>query len=123
MRVDPRFVVGAEASGWTNNLPEDEVREFIGGIQGVTYFYPRPAPWYLKAGIGWMGYGAEDVSSKGIGVQLGAGYEFAVPGGLTMSNFVNLAATSFAQLRSEDETLADEASVTLVQIGVAVTRR
>jgi hypothetical protein len=121
--IGPRLSLGGEGIGWTRTGGED-VREIVASAQGVAYYQPRPGGGLvLKAGAGWVGYRADDVGSNGLGVQVGAGYEFHAGSGFSLNNYVNLVASSFTSLKTAGNTLADGVSVTLFQFGVGVTRR
>ncbi|MGH7469373.1 MAG: outer membrane beta-barrel protein [Longimicrobiales bacterium] len=121
------ILLGAEGNAWTRDL-EENGREWVRGVTGVGYLYPRPGgSFYVKAGVGYLGYRAEDeedeIGTGSIGVQLGAGYEFRIGSNLHITNYMNLLTSSFGKLRSEDDVVVDDVSVTLLQIGVGLTRR
>ncbi len=122
--LNSKVALGGEFSGWTHNIEEDEVRELIGAAQAVGYFYPRPnGMWYLKGGLGWMTYRADKAFSNGVGVQLGGGYEFPIGGGLTLTNYLSIMALAFSSIRTEDDIVLDDVGISLLQIGMGVTRR
>lgn len=121
--VSPRLSLGGEGIGWTRT-DEEDVREIVASAQGVAYYQPRPGGGLvLKAGAGWVGYRADEIGSNGVGIQLGAGYEFHAGSAFSLNNYVNLVASSFTSLKTAGNTLADGVSVTLFQFGVGVTRR
>jgi hypothetical protein len=128
MNVRDGILIGAEGNAWTRDL-EENGREWVGGIGAVGYLYPRPAgSLFVKVGIGYLTYRADNeeddqITMGSLGVQLGAGYEFRIGTSLHITNYMNLLASSFGKLRSGDTEVVDDVSVTLLQIGVGLTRR
>jgi hypothetical protein len=122
------LLLGAEANVWTRREGEDG-RDWVGNIGAVGYLYPQvDGPLYLKAGLGYLMFQSSENEGNGdstgsVGVQLGAGYEFRIAPGLYMTNYANLLASSFGSLRGDDAEVIDNVGVTLLQIGVGLTRR
>jgi hypothetical protein len=115
------IVIGAEANVWTHE--REDVREWTRSLSAVAYMNPRGAL-FLKAGAGQLSYQAEeDLTANMLGVQLGGGYEFKVGRSLYITNHLNLLAGSYGSLRSEGAQVVDDVSVTLVQLGIGLTRR
>jgi hypothetical protein len=54
---------------------------------------------------------------------LGAGYELPITPTLSITNTIGLIASSFGALRAEGGTVADDVSISLLQVGVALTHR
>lgn len=119
----PGLLVGGELNVWTRQ--RGGLRENAGALGVVAYLYPRlDSPLHLKAGAAVTRYTAgDDVSLDALGVQLGLGYEFRVAGAWWITNYANLIASSFGRLTLDGETARDDASLTLFQLGVALTRR
>ena len=123
----PGLLLSTEGNVWTH-VPEEDTRSWVGAIGAAAYMYPRAnGALYVKGGLGYMMYRSRDdedneISTSSLGVQLGAGYEFRVGSTLLITNFANLLASSFGTLRA-DEAVVDDVNVTLLQIGVGVTRR
>jgi hypothetical protein len=125
--VRPGLLLGVEANGWTRVPGEDE-REWVGAFSAVGYLYPRAGgTLYVKGGLGYLTYHSSDdedeLSLGSAGVVLGAGYEFRVGSSLMLTNYVNLHASSFGSLKSGDSEVISDVSVTLLQLGVGITRR
>jgi len=120
----PGMLLGAEANGWTRNRDEGG-RAWSGSIGAVAFLYPKPeGPFFVKAGVGYMTYRADEgVNTGNVGVQLGAGYEFRVGGSLYLTNYANLHASSFGSLRADGAVAVDDVSLSMLQIGVGITRR
>ncbi len=125
--VRPGLMLGAEANGWTRAPGEDQ-REWVGALSAVGYLYPRPSgALFVKGGLGYLTYRTNDaedqLKTSSLGVQLGAGYEFRVGSSLLITNYLNLHASSFGSLKEGDTQVIDDVSVTLLQLGVGITRR
>jgi hypothetical protein len=117
----PSVRVGGELTAWTHEV--EDVREYLGAAMGLLYLYPNDGPLYAKAGVGYVGYRAgDDISMNALGMQVGAGYELQL-GSLALTNYLNLIGSSFASLKNESTTIADDVGSTLIQIGVGITLR
>lgn len=118
------LMLGTEANGWLRARGEDG-HEWSGAIGAVAYLYPRPqGPLFVKAGINFLSYHApEDLSTGSVGVQLGGGYEFHIGDRLLITNYMNLLASSFGSLHTADVRVVDDVSVSMLQIGIGITRR
>jgi hypothetical protein len=122
------LLLGAEANLWTREgepVGDEDTREWTRAVSAVVHLYPRPGgPFFVKAGLGQLSFQANDqLSTSTMGVQLGAGYEFRVGNKLYISNYLNLLASSYGSLQSGGEQVVDDVNVTLVQIGVGLTRK
>ena len=117
----PGVRVAGEATAWTHEV-EDE-RENMGAAMAVLYLHPQQGAFYVKSGIGYVGYRAgDDIALNAVGVQLGAGYDLRL-GGLALTNYLNLIGSSFGSLKNGDATIARDVSTTLLQFGVGLTLR
>lgn len=124
-KVNPTLAIAAEGIGWTRTQPDgdESVRETVASIMGVAYLFAgAQKPIYLKGGLGGVGYRAGDeISLNGLGIQLGAGYVFRA-GGLALTNYISIVASSFATLRNGEALVSDDVNVTLLQIGIGLAR-
>src|SRR5687767_13580445 len=96
----PGVLLGAEANFWTHNgepIDDEDQRAWTRGYSAVLHLYPRPSgAFFVKAGVGQLSFQANDqLSTRSVGVQLGAGYEFRVGQKLYLSNYLNLLASSY----------------------------
>jgi hypothetical protein len=125
--IGPGLLIGAEANAWTRQRTDgdENARDWTHAIGAVAYLYPRAdGPLYVKGGLGYIGYHADpDASTRNLGLQLGAGYEFRLGSSLRINNYLNLIASSFGSLRNDESQVVDDVSITLLQIGVGLTRR
>jgi hypothetical protein len=78
------------------------------------------------AGVGYAGYhasaGDETISTSSLGVTLGVGYEVPLAGRYALTPFASYTGTLLANLKS-DRTIITGAQVSLLQVGVGITRR
>jgi hypothetical protein len=127
--IRPGLLVGAQLSGWTHRV-DDDLRASVGAANAAAYMYPNPAGgFYLSGGIGWVHYTAgddnedRDAASNLFGLLVGLGYEFRIGSGVSATNFVNLLASSFGSLGSDAGNVADDMSLSLLQVGIGLTWR
>jgi hypothetical protein len=123
-RVRPNLAVGAEANAWVR---EDEVFILMGSLGLIAHLWPRvDGPLYLKGGLSYVTYRAYDdegdLVANSPGMQLGAGYTFRISDGITLTSFVNLLASRFGTLRSEDDVVAENFGVMSLQLGIGIAR-
>lgn len=119
----PGLLVGGELDGWTRS--SDDVRSMLTAGGAAAWIYPDPnRRLYLKAGAGLVHYSLDaDVSTNLFGLMLGAGYEFPISETMSIANSIGITASSFGALRSEDGTVADDVSISLFQVGIALRHR
>ena len=118
-------LIGAELAAWDRSA--NGVDETLAALSAAAYWYPaRRSPLYLKGGVGFSTHRAEDgtnvITSTGLGPQMGIGYELRVGSNLFLAPFFNVAYGSVAGgVKFNGTRILDQATVTLVQIGVALT--
>ena len=123
--VSRHLLIGAEMAGWRKS--DDRIDQTAAGVSAALYWYPaRRSPLYLKGGVGYVTHriedGADVITSTGIGPQLGLGYEFPISRNLFLAPNVNVAYGSIAGgVKFNGADAVDQATVTLVQLGIALT--
>ncbi|HEX6135697.1 MAG TPA: hypothetical protein VFZ24_17115 [Longimicrobiales bacterium] len=120
----PGLLVGAELDGWTRS--REDARTLLTAGSAAAYIYPDPARGlFLKGGAGLVRYSFDDGdgSANLLGLMLGVGYEFPITDELNITNSVGVIASSFGALRSDAGTVADDVSISLFHIGIALTHR
>jgi hypothetical protein len=119
----PGLRIGGELDGWTRS--REDVRAMIISGGAAASIHPDPSGGlFLKAGVGMVHYGIDpDVGTNLVGLMLGAGYELPITPTLSITNTIGLIASSFGALRAEGGTVADDVSISLLQVGVALTHR
>jgi hypothetical protein len=129
-RVSRAVLIGAEATGWVGGegTGSGEVDERLWGVSAAAYWYPNPRrPLYWKGGIGLLSYRAEDatdaLTSSALGIQLGAGWDVRVGRHWFLTPSIGLFLASLAsELKFNGAEVQDNANLSLVQIGLSVTR-
>lgn len=126
--LQPGLRLGAEVQGWTHEN-ESDVRATVGSLAAAVQLYPRPdGGVFFKGGLGYVRYGAKadrddtGVSTGLLGLLVGAGYEFRIAPGLSITNEISLVASSFGALRRDRTSVTDDVSVSLLQLGIGLTR-
>ena len=122
--VRPGFLLGIEGNGWTFSDDDEDSREKAGSITGVAYLFPDPTRgFFVKGGVGYVGYWVEDFNYDAIALQFGVGYSFPVYRDFVISNSLNLVASSFGSLKNDEDTISDEVSQSLIQFGISIQAR
>lgn len=121
-------LIAGEVAAWRRNV--NGVRQSLASVGAAAYWYPgrRPGPFYLKGGIGYVTHHADDgtdaITSTGLGPQLGAGYELPVSRSMMLAPYFNVAYGSlFGGVKFNGAQAVDHATVTLIQVGVALAGR
>lgn len=119
------LLIGAEMAGW--RARSNEVDQTLAALSAAAYWYPsRRSPLYLKGGVGFLTHQAQDgtdvITSTGVGPQLGLGYELRVGRNVFLAPYFNAAYGSLAGgVKFNGAEILEQATVTLVQLGVALT--
>lgn len=128
--ISRSVLAGAEGSGWLKSGAQVD-RAFL-MLAAVGTFYPsREHGLHLKAGLGQYWYVEEDrqteLSSQGLAVQLGAGYDIRVTPGVSLSPFATLIRSGFGNPTRLDKAsgfkqpLFSDMTVQFFQLGLAAT--
>ncbi|HEX6058437.1 MAG TPA: outer membrane beta-barrel protein [Gemmatimonadaceae bacterium] len=89
--VGPRLTVGGELNGWGKTTRN--VEESVASVMAVAHFYPMVRRgFFLSGGAGLtsmaVNAGNEKFRTDGFGVQVGAGYDFRVGSGFSLSPYM-----------------------------------
>ncbi len=123
--TSPGLLLGAEVNGWVKS--EEAVDELLASLSAVAYWYPNPAGGlYLKGGVGAIGYRIsseeQTITSTAIGPELGIGYEVQIAEKFSVSPYLQaLISPPTAELSLEGETQSSDVSLSLFQLGLALT--
>lgn len=125
--VSQNLLLGAEGTGWYSS--DDPVTELFGGLSAIAQWYPSAVgAFYFKAGFGLTTYRASDsldedqtFTSSAMGPQLGVGYDFRVSRSLSITPYSSVMFAAFGNLRLNGDEISDNASFTLIQIGLGLT--
>ncbi len=128
--VRPNFLAGAELTGWLGQAePEDPAeptaKRSAWTLFGVAHWYPFPERGlYLKGGLGFLMYrvGGDDLKLNTVGGTLGLGYEIPVSGLWSVVPYVHYVNSFNGGLSLNDVNVRDDASISIWQIGLGVTR-
>jgi hypothetical protein len=122
--VTRRFLLGAETLVWYSSGSVDQL---IYAFQAIAFVYPsRRSGFYLKAGLGWARYAADDddggeVATRALAAQAGIGLEVPVARGVSLVPFANLMGTTGADLEVNDTVSDQSANTSLIQVGLGLT--
>ncbi len=128
--MSQRLLAGVEATGWVRRTSQAD-RSFL-LVTAVGTFYPAPGQGlHLKAGIGGYWYVEQDalyeLTTQGLAVQLGAGYDIPITPGLSLSPFATWATSGFGNPTRLDKAsgfklpLLSDMTVRFFHFGLGVT--
>jgi len=126
-RLNPRMLVGAEATVWAGG--PSGVNESMWGLGVVGYYFPRPSgTFYWKAGLGYLSWHSSDgrdvLSAGSVGLVLGNGWEFRIARQLSLSPWVSVfAAPVGASIKFNGGAIQPGAGLLLAQLGISLTKR
>lgn len=126
-RVQRRVLIGAEVTGWMRD--ENQIQERIWTISGVAQYYLRGAPkLFIKGGVSAVSYRIEDtqetLSSSAIGLLAGVGYDVPINGRFYLTPSATLTRSLIGgTLKFNGGEMPDRARVSLLQIGIGITRK
>jgi hypothetical protein len=137
--VNRKLLIGAELNGWLRSAEDGQQRVYA--LTGNGYWYPNPRHgYYFKGGFGITRYkqwihdqNNEDVttglSTSGLGVQVGGGYEVRVNPRMSLVPYLNLIGSAKGGMATtrddgthyERNQLSTGANLILLQLGVGLT--
>ena len=103
----PRLRVALEGGGWTRD--DDGVREALyrAGVTG--FFHPREdSGLHLLAGLGWVGYRADELRYDSGSLSVGLGWDFPILSDWTLGNALRIDAGSFGSFKNDGDRVAAE---------------
>jgi len=123
--LSPHWLLGVEIDGWANG--DDGVDKALANVALVASWYPsRTGGFFLKFGVGGMGYSAESGSIKaetmgGSGI-VGIGYDVRLGRSFSLTPYVNWMASSNSTVKINGvEVPVIEINPNLVQVGLALS--
>lgn len=126
--VRPGVLIGGEVQAWTYQNSAD-VRSLLGSALASVQLYPRRGSGlFVRAGLGYVRYTARDGDEDGPaaanlpGLSVGAGWDVSLGGGLSLTNAITLLASSQGPYRRDGATVVDDVSVSMLQLGIGLTR-
>lgn len=126
-RVSNKVQIGAEANGWKHG--DDQVDESVWGISAVAYVFPKArGGFFWKGGVGLLSYRIDDgndiLTSNALGFQLGAGWAFPLRGRFSITPYASAFVASLgSEVKFNGAQILDHSNLSLVQLGIGVTRR
>jgi hypothetical protein len=131
-RISNSVLIGGEIDGWFRSSNSDQNRpadELLLAYGAVVYWYPTPRyPYYLKAGLGLVTYriddGTDRLTSSALGPKIGIGYELHVAGHLSAVPYLNvMVGSTGAEVKLNGSEVLNQASIGLLQFGIAIAHR
>lgn len=123
--ASPALLVGGEVNGWTQS--DENVNELLAVISAVAYWYPGSGGHLqLKGGLGVVKYRIWDdervITSTAFGPEIGISYDIGIARRVSLAPYLQATVTpGSAELRSEGTRVVGGASLSLLQLGLALT--
>jgi hypothetical protein len=126
VRQTPRMYLGAQLESWYRFSGGQNERVY--GIGPIAQYYPiakRPA--FVRLGVSWAGFLVtdedENLSSRSVAVQAGAGYDFVISRSYLLTPFASYMRGAGGRLSLNGERASIPAGVELLQYGLQITLR
>ena len=123
--LNRRFLLGVEGDGWTR--AEDDVDEHLLGLAVQLFYYPNPRKrLFYKVGLGAMLHRMDDgptrLSTTAFGPTVGAGFDLPMSPTVSFTPFASVFVASLGgKIKANGETVRNDVSLMLIQLGVGVT--
>lgn len=122
--ASPALRVALEGGGWTRESADEGVRESIYRLGLTGFLHPDPeSGFHLLAGLGWVGYRADDTRYDSGALSVGLGWDFPVFGDWRMGNAARIEASSFGRFRNDDDVVASDVGLSMIRFEVTLRRR
>lgn len=121
--VAPGILLGAETNGWVKS--EGGLDQTIGSLAMTGYLYPSPEQGlFLKAGLGLMGYvaddGVDELTAVGLGLQFGIGFDVRTGRNFSLVPYANVLINSGADAKFNGFDLGGDFNTNVVQFGLGL---
>jgi hypothetical protein len=126
VRHRSRMYLGMQLDGWYRFSGGENDRVYSVGPL-VQYYPVTKQPLFVRLGLGWAGFLAtdedENISSRSVAAQIGAGYDFVVSQSYLLTPFVSYMRGAGGRLSVNGERATLPAGVELLQYGLQMTLR
>lgn len=125
----PNLILGGEINGWSKQQDEDGVEGTItvATINAIAQWYPQVASgFFLSGGLGVgtldveagiPGVGTLSAETRGLGYQVGAGYDLRLGTNFSLTPYATYFGTAGGKLENTEEKL----DANVIQIGLGLT--
>ncbi len=122
--VRPTLFVGGETNGFTKNV--DGVDVAASFVSAVVQWYPQVSSgFYLKTGaglaVGSLDDGLDELSATGMGLTLGAGYDWRLTRNFSLTPYINYLRSVGAEAKFNGAGLGENLNVDVLQFGLGFT--
>ncbi len=126
VRQTPRMYLGLQLDGWYRYSGGQNERVYAVGP--LAQYYPAAKrPLFVRLGVGMSDFLAsdedEDLSSRSVAVQVGAGYDFVISRAYLLTPFASYMRGAGGRLSLNGERASLPAGVELLQYGLQITLR
>ena len=117
--LSQKVLIGGETTGWGKNVNGENVS--VGFLGAVILFYPsRTGSFYLKGGLGVLGYDEGPLSGAGIAFSLGLGNEFRLGNNFSIVLFANAIGSGGVEAKLNGVGTGLDINPSILQMGVGV---
>ena len=122
--IKPNMLLAFESNGYVKQ--KDGIDATGGFYSMVLQWYPNVATgFYVKGGLGLMGYGETDgvdeLTSSALGISAGAGYDFRVSKNFSLTPYGNILFSGKGDAKFNGTSTGIDASFNLIQVGLGFT--
>lgn len=126
VRQSPRMYLGLQLDGWYRYSGGQNERVYA--IGPLAQYYPvATRPLFVRLGVGMSEFLAtdedDDLSSRSVAVQIGAGYDFVISRSYLLTPFASYLRGAGGRLSLNGERATLPAGVELLQYGLQITLR
>ncbi len=120
----PNLFLAGESNGWVKS--EDGLDQQTGFLSAVAQWYPQAATgFYLKGGLGIaqgsLDDGVDEISSSGLGMTVGGGYDFRLGRNFSLTPYINYLQSFGAEAETNGTSTNFNLNFNVVQLGLGFT--
>lgn len=117
--LSQKVLIGGEITGWGKEVDGENVS--VGFLGAVILFYPKSTgSFYLKGGLGVLGYDEGPFGGAGFSITLGLGNEFRVGNNFSIVLFANAVGSTGVEVKVDGVGTGVNIDPSILQMGVGV---
>ncbi len=126
--IRPNLVIGGETHGYRKTESEggEEVTAQLSYLTAFAQWYPQPATgFFLKGGLGFgminLDVGGQTLKSSGVGLTLGAGYDWRLGTNFSLTPYANYLLQGKGEAKVDGSSIGEKWGTNVFQLGLGVT--
>ena len=122
--VRPNLLIGGEINGWAKS--ENDADWVVSSLMAVAHYYPSVTNGlFISGGLGFtqgsIDDGVDELTSSGVGIQLGGGYDWRVAKSFSLTPYVQYVRAFAAEAKLNDTGLGEDLNPNFFQVGLGFT--